>query len=36
LNSKLLNKSGADILVSGSYLINQKNIKKAAISLLKV
>jgi ribulose-phosphate 3-epimerase len=36
LNSKSLNKSGADILVSGSYLINQKNIKKAAISLLKV
>jgi len=36
LNSKLLNKSGADILVSGSYLINQKNIKKASISLLKV
>ena len=36
LNSKSLNKSGADILVSGSYLINQKNIKKASISLLKV
>ena len=36
LNSKSLNKSGADILVSGSYLINQKNIKKASVSLLKV
>jgi ribulose-phosphate 3-epimerase len=36
LNSKSLNKSGADILVSGSYLINQINIKKASVSLLKV
>ena len=36
LNSKSLNKLGADILVSGSYLINHKNIKKASVSLLKV
>ena len=36
LTSKKLNNLGADILVSGSYLIKNESIKKAVNSLLKV
>ena len=35
LNSKQLNNLGADILVSGSYLVKNESIKKAVNSLLK-
>lgn len=35
-NSKQLNNLGADILVSGSYLVKHNSIKKAVNSLLKV